>query len=118
MGRRVGRMEPNDAMPITITGRHMTVTPALKRYLEQRIQRLKRYGVKLDSGQFVLNIEKYRHTVEGVVVVNGRLVQGKVATQEMYASIDCLLEKLERQLLKNKEKLVARKLRARSESDV
>lgn len=117
-GRRVGRTGLRDTMPITITGRHMAVTPALKRYLQQRIQRLTRYGVKLDSGQFVLSIEKYRHAVEGVVVVSGRLVQGKVSTREMYASIDCLLEKLERQLLKNKEKLVARRLRGRSEPGV
>ena len=71
-------------MPITITGCHLTVTPALRRHLEQRMQRLKRYGVKLESGQFVLTAEKYRHAVEGVVVANGRLVQGKVATQEMH----------------------------------
>ncbi len=101
-------------MSITITGRHMTVTTALRRYLEERSERLKRYGVELDGCQFVLSVEKYRHAAEGVVTVKGRIVQGKVSTQEMYGSIDRLMEKLERQLLKNKEKLVGRKLRTRS----
>jgi len=104
-------------MPIFITGRHTTLTPALKRYLEQRVQRLKRFGVQLDDGQFVLSIEKYRHVAEGVVAVNGRRIHGKVTTPEMYESIDRLLAKIERQLLKNKEKLVERKQRAGSAAD-
>lgn len=103
-------------MKVTITGRHTTVTPALRRYLEERSERLKRYGVKLDGCQFVLSVEKYRHAAEGAVTVNGRIVHGKVSTQEMYGSIDRLMEKLERQLLKNKEKLVGQKLRTRSSS--
>ena len=103
-------------MKITITGRHMSVTPALRRYLEHRAQRLNRYGARLDSGQFVLSVDKYRHAAEGVVAVNGRIIQGKVATREMYASIDRLMEKIERQLLKSKEKMVERKLRKRSSS--
>jgi putative sigma-54 modulation protein len=103
-------------MKMTVTGRHMTVTPALRRYLEQRAQRLDRYGARLDNGQFVLSVEKYRHAAEGVVAVDGRIIQGKVATREMYASIDRLLEKLERQLVKGKEKRAARKLRKRSSS--
>ena len=104
-------------MRVAITGRHITVTPALRRYLEQRAQRLDRYGTRLGSGQFVLSVEKYRHAAEGIVSVNGRIIQGKVATGEMYVSIDRLLEKLERQLVKSKEKLVERKLRKRSSPD-
>lgn len=103
-------------MKVTVTGRHMTVTPALRRYLDQRAQRLSRYGARLGSGQFVLSVEKHRHAAEGIVAVDGRRIQGKVATREMYVSIDRLLEKLERQLLKSKEKRVERKLRKRSSS--
>ncbi len=99
-------------MRVTITGRHMTVTPALRRYLDARLQKLERYGVSPARGQFVLAVEKYRHMAEGVVTVNGRTIQGKVSTPEMYASIDRLLDKIERQLVKKKEKLVDRKLRA------
>ena len=101
-------------MRVTITGRHMTVTPALRQYLDERLQKLERYGVKSVRGQFALAVEKYRHTAEGVVTVNGRTIQGKVSTREMYASIDRLLDKIGRQLVKKKEKLVDRKLRERS----
>lgn len=98
-------------MKITITGRHMTVTPALRRHIEERARRLDRYGVRLDSGQFVLSVEKHRHAAEGVVGGNGRIVQGRAVTREMYASIDRLLDKLERQLVKHKEKREARRAR-------
>jgi putative sigma-54 modulation protein len=81
-------------MSIMITGCHMTVTPALRRHLEERSERLTRYGVELGGCQFALSVEKYRHAAEGVVTVNRRIVQGKVSTQEMYGAIDRLMEKL------------------------
>ena len=87
-------------MRVTITGRHMTVTPALRQYLDERLQKLERYRVKPARGQFVLAVEKYRHTAEGVVTVNGQTIQGKVSTREMYASIDRLLDTIGRQHVK------------------
>ena len=91
----------------------MTVTPALRRYLDERLRKLERYGVRPARGQVVLVVEKHRHTAEGVVTVKGRAIQGKVSTREMYASIDRLVDKIGRQLVNKKEKLVGRKLRAR-----
>jgi putative sigma-54 modulation protein len=99
-------------MLVTITGRHMTVTPALRRYLDMRLRKLERRGVEPARGEFVLVVEKHRHTAEGVVIVNGRVIQGKASTREMYASIDRLLDKIGRQFVKKKEKRADRKLRA------
>lgn len=103
-------------MSISITGRHLTITPALRNYLEKRVQRLTRYGTVIDGGQFILGVEKYRHVAEGILAVNGRRIQGKVATPKMYESIDRLLDKLERQLVKNKDKLVEQTQRTRRAS--
>ncbi|WP_447979921.1 ribosome hibernation-promoting factor, HPF/YfiA family [Candidatus Nitrospira bockiana] len=91
-------------MQVMITGRHIEVTSALRRYVETRLKRLERYGVKMGGVQVILNVEKYRHTAEVIAPVNGAVIQGKTSTTEMYASIDQLFDKVSRQLVKRKEK--------------
>ncbi len=97
-------------MRVMITGRHVAITPALRRYIETRMKRLERFGGKLGNAQVVVGVEKYRHIAEASLSVNGARVQGKAATNEMYASIDQLLGKISRQVQKRKEKLVSHKV--------
>lgn len=99
-------------MRLLMTGRHVKVTPALKRYVEDRIVRLERYGAELGAVQVVIGVEKYRHTAEAKLTLNGIAIQGKASTTEMYASIDLLLDKIARQIAKRKDKLVSHKPRA------
>jgi putative sigma-54 modulation protein len=96
-------------MQIIITGRHVDITAALRRYIESRMKRLERYGMKLGDVQVVLEVEKYRHTAEVVFTFNGAVIQAKTSTTEMYGTIDQLLTKVSRQLLKRKEKRVSHK---------
>jgi len=96
-------------MQVLITGRHVEITPALRRHIEDRMTRLERYGAKLGDIQVILGVEKYRHTAEGILTLNGVSVQARVSTKEMYASIDELLDKISRQVSKRKEKLSNRK---------
>ena len=96
-------------MRIIITGRHVDITAALRRYIESRIRRLERYGMKMGDVQVVLEVEKYRHTAEVVFNCNGAVIQSKTSTREMYGSIDQLLDKISRQILKRKGKLVDHK---------
>jgi putative sigma-54 modulation protein len=98
-------------MALMITGRHMEITPALRRYVETRFKRLDRYGTRFGDAQVILSVEKYRHVAEVVLPVNGAVVQGKSSTTEMYASIDELFDKISRQILKRKEKLTDHKIR-------
>jgi putative sigma-54 modulation protein len=98
-------------MSLMITGRHLEVTPALRRYVETRFKRLERYGVRFGDVQVILSVEKYRHVAEVVLPVNGVVMQGKTSTTEMYASIDQLFDKISRQILKRKEKLTDHKVR-------
>ena len=67
-------------MRIIITGRHIAVTAALKRYIETRLTRLERYGLKVGDVQVVLTVEKYRHAAEVVFRLNGAVIQGKTST--------------------------------------
>jgi len=99
-------------MQIMITGRHVEITSALRRYVESRARRLGRYGLKLGDIQVILSVEKYRHTAEVVLPLDGAVIQGKTSTTEMYASIDQLFDKVCRQVVKRKEKLADHKPRS------
>jgi ribosomal subunit interface protein len=103
-------------MRVAIRGRHPSVTPALRRSLDGRLRKLERFEAQPARGQFVLVVEKHRHTAEGVVTVNGRTIRGKASTREMCATIDRLLEKICRWRVKKKEKQIERTLRARRAS--
>jgi ribosome hibernation promoting factor len=107
----IDRIKEEPAMRIIITGRHVEITAALRRYIESRMKRLERYGMKLGDVQVVLAVEKYRHAAEVVFNFNGAVIQSKTSTTEMYTSIDQLLDKVSRQILKRKGKLVDHKRR-------
>jgi putative sigma-54 modulation protein len=96
-------------MRLMITGRHVAVTPALRDYVETRMERLDRYGLKLGTLQILLSLEKFHHVAEVVGVVQGRRLQAKTSTEEMYASIDEVVDKLGAQLRKLKERKVNHK---------
>jgi putative sigma-54 modulation protein len=96
-------------MRVIITGRHVEVTDALRRYIETRMRRLERYGARLGDIQVVLGVEKYRHVAEAILALNGARMQAKTSTKEMYVSIDRLVDKISRQTRKRREKLISHK---------
>ncbi|MBA5869209.1 MAG: ribosome-associated translation inhibitor RaiA [Nitrospira sp. CR2.1] len=104
-----GEPRNEDGMRLMITGRHVAVTPALRDYIETRMERLDRYGLKLGTLQILLSLEKFHHVAEVVGVVQGRRLQAKTSTEEMYASIDEVVDKLGAQLRKLKERKVNHK---------
>ncbi len=101
-------------MRVIITGRHVKVTGALRRYIETRMKRLDRYGVALRDVQVVVGVEKYRHIAEVILTLNGVVIQGKASTNEMYSSIDQVLEKISAQVRKRKERRIRHKLESHS----
>jgi putative sigma-54 modulation protein len=96
-------------MTLKITGRHMDVTPALRSYVEARLSRLDRYGLKVESLQVILGVEKLQHKAEVTGIVSGKRVQAKITTPEMYATIDALVDRVDAQFRKLKERLVNHK---------
>lgn len=96
-------------MRVIITGRHVKVTGALRRYIETRVKRLDRYGVMLRDVQVIVEVEKYRHIAEVILALNGARIQGKASTNEMYSSIDQVLEKISTQVRKRKERRIRHK---------
>jgi putative sigma-54 modulation protein len=101
-------------MNIIVNGRNLEVTPALKKYAEGKIKKFDRYLSNITEAIVTLSIEKYRHKVEVLLKVNGYLIQAEGITGEIYASIDEVVEKLERQVKKYKEKLVSHRKEGRA----
>lgn len=92
-----------------ITGRHLEVTPALKRYIRSRFERMERYDVSLNRLEVVLSVTKLQHTAEVICSIRGKHFQAKTSTREMYATVDQLADRLAAQIRKYKERLVEHK---------
>ena len=92
-----------------ITGRQMDVTPALKRHIRSRFERMERYDVPLDRLEVVLSVTKLQHTAEVVCSIRGKRFQAKTSTREMYATVDQLADRLGAQIRKYKERRVEHK---------
>jgi putative sigma-54 modulation protein len=96
-------------MRITITSRHYELTPALKDYAEKKVYHLKKYFDHLVDAHLTFSMEKYRHVAELTVHANGKDFMGREESEDMYASVDRVVDKLERQILRYKEKRKKRK---------
>ena len=92
-------------MAITVRGKNLDITPALKDYVEKRVKKVTKYFDKTGDITVILKVEKGRHQVEVTVPVNGILLRGEESTSDMYASIDQVMEKIEKQIEKYKTKL-------------
>jgi len=96
-------------MNIIVNGRHLDLTPALKNYAEEKIKKFERYSSNITEAVVTLGIEKYRHKAEVLMKANGVIIQAEAITGEIYSSIDEVVEKLEKQVKRYKEKLVSRR---------
>ncbi len=97
-------------MKISMTGRHLEVTPSLREYAEKRISRLEKYFHQLIDIGVIMSVEKLDHVVE--LLVNGDGVQFHAIEKagDMYSSIDLLVDKMEKQIVKFKEKHTGHKV--------
>ena len=105
-------------MKITTTSRHYELTPALKQYAESKIENLKTYFDNIASAHIIFSLEKYRHSVEVTLHVNGRDLVGREISEDMFVSVDRVAEKLERQIVKYKGKRSNKKPRKRPQTEV
>lgn len=92
-------------MQIDVTGRHIEITDSLKSYVENKFQRLERHFEHINNTHVILSVEKDRQKAEATVHVNRGNLFADNEQEDMYAAIDGLLDKLDRQLKKHKEKL-------------
>ncbi len=97
-------------MQITVMGRHLEATEALKQYATERFQRLEKYLPRNSHTTITLSVvKKVHHIADATIKADGVLIQASEETEEMYSSIDLLFEKIERRVRKYKEKLTDHK---------
>jgi len=92
-------------MQINVTGRHVVITDSLKSYVENKFERLERHFEHINNTHVILSVEKERQKAEATVQVNRGNLFADNEQEDMYAAIDGLIDKLDRQLKKHKEKL-------------
>ncbi len=98
-------------MQVVVKGRNIEVTDALREYAVKKVQKIEKYFRSNHmNAQVTLGVEKGLHIVDVTVQVDGLLVRGEEKTGNMYASIDGVIDKIERQIRKYKTK-INRKLR-------
>ncbi len=92
-------------MQLKITGRHIEVTEALNNYIHEKFSRISRHFDQVLNIDVVLEVQKLEHKSEASLYVSGNHIFANSSSSDMYASIDSLTDKLDRQLLKHKEKI-------------
>jgi putative sigma-54 modulation protein len=91
-------------MRVSIAGRHLEMTDALKGHVEDRLDKVRAHFDKVIDVDVVLSVEKHRHIAEITVHANGVRIHGKESSGDMYASVDAVIEKIDRQILKFKDR--------------
>ncbi len=93
-------------MQLSITGRHIEVTDALRNYVTSKISRLERHYDHITNVQVVLAVNKSVQTAEAIIHAgHGQEIFADAGCTDLYAAIDALSAKLDRQLIRHKEKL-------------
>jgi putative sigma-54 modulation protein len=91
-------------MQLSVTGHHVEVTPALRGYVEKKLERIVRHFDHVLDVHCVLTVEKLRQTAEATLHVSGGAIHADATEPDMYAAIDALTDKLDRCVKKHKEK--------------
>jgi putative sigma-54 modulation protein len=92
-------------MQISISGQHMDLTPALREHVEEKLDKISRHFDNMSNTHVVLQVEKNRHKAEANVTARGIQFHATAEADDMYAAIDSMTSKLDRQVLKHKEKI-------------
>ena len=92
-------------MQITVTGHHIDVSPPLREYVASKLSRIERHFDHMTDVHCVLTVEKLAHRAEATINVSGGTIHADAVDGDMYAAIDGLADKLDRQIRKHKEKV-------------
>ena len=91
-------------MQLNISGHHIDVTDALRSYVEEKLQKLERHYDHITNAHVILSVEKLQQRAEATLHISGAEVFADADCDDLYAAIDKLTDKLDRQIIKHKEK--------------
>jgi len=92
-------------MQLSITGHHIDITEALRNYVTDKFQRIERHFDRVIDVHVILQVEKLAQKAEATVQVNGAKLFAEETHEDLYAAIDGLMDKIDRQVLKHKDKI-------------
>lgn len=91
-------------MNLHMSGHHVDITPAMREYVTSKFTRIKRHFDHVIDVNVILSVEKLKQKIEASVHLSGKDIFVECDDANMYAAIDALVDKLDRQILKHKEK--------------
>ncbi len=91
-------------MNLHLSGRHLEITPAMHDYVTGKLGRITRHFDHVIDVNVILSVEKFKHRIEASVHLSGKDIFVESRDADMYAAIDALADKLDRQIIKHKEK--------------
>lgn len=91
-------------MQINLTGHHLDITDSLREYVDSKFTKLERHFDHINNVHVILNVEKLNQKAEATLHLSGAEVFANAEHLDMYAAIDALIDKLDRQVIKHKEK--------------
>ncbi len=94
-------------MQLSVKGRNLEITPALRAYAEEKLSRLTRYLENIVTMHVILSVAKHRQIAEVTIRVRDLTIRAEEESDDLYSSIDLVTEKLERQILRYKERIMA-----------
>ena len=92
-------------MQINLTGHHVDITDSLRSYVDTKFSKLERHFDHISNVHVILNVEKLSQKAEATVHLSGAEVFASAENPDMYAAIDSMVDKLDRQVIKHKEKI-------------
>jgi putative sigma-54 modulation protein len=92
-------------MQINVSGHHVDVTDSLRSYVETKLDKLERHYDRITNMQVILSVEKQRQKAESTIRISGGELFAEAEHEDLYTAIDMLTDKLDRQLIKQKEKM-------------
>jgi putative sigma-54 modulation protein len=92
-------------MNLNITGHHVEVTPAIRDYVKGKLERVLRHFDQVTSSHVILSVEKLQQKAEVTLHVKGKDIFADAIDADLYAAIDLVADKLDRQVVKHKEKV-------------
>lgn len=92
-------------MQLSITGHHVDVTDSLRNYVTDKIEKIERHYDQITNVHVVLTVEKMQQRAEATMHLSGAEVFAEAGCEDLYAAIDMLSDKLNRQIIKHKEKV-------------
>ena len=97
-------------MSVDITGRHIEITEPLRKFATDRLEKLRGIMDEILEAHFILTVEKHqRHIAELNIKTRGDFYHGEEVSTDMYTSIAAVIDKVEKQILRDKERKVTRK---------